>query len=134
MAAWCMGWRPGGWRNGGGCAGNAGVDADYCLSGAGRLRYMIWCGGRFAHQATVIYLQSCSGVSVGGIRSGSFVGEFGDEDGLDGAAVEAGLLLGAKGKGCRGLAGDLGEQRGPVGGAGAAGGWGSGSSYLSILA
>ena len=56
-------------------------------------------------------------MSVGGILSGSVVCEFGDEDGLDGAAVEAGFLLGAEGKGCHGLAGGLGEQRGPVGGA-----------------
>ena len=48
---------------------------------------------------------------------GSVVLGFGDEDDLDVVAVEAGLFLGAEGKGGDGLAGGLGEQRGPVGGA-----------------
>ena len=47
----------------------------------------------------------------------SVVGGFGDEDDLDVMAVDAGFFLGAEGKGCDGLAGGLGEQRGPMGGA-----------------
>ena len=36
---------------------------------------------------------------------------------LDVVAVDAGFFLGAEGKGCDGVAGGLGEQRGPMGGA-----------------
>ena len=38
-------------------------------------------------------------------------------DDLDVVAVDAEFFLGADGKGCDGLAGGLGEQRGPMGGA-----------------
>ena len=58
-----------------------------------------------------------SALSVGRIRLGSIVGGFGYEDDMDVVAVEAGFLLGANGEGGDGLAGSLGEQRGPVGGA-----------------
>ncbi len=58
-----------------------------------------------------------SALSVSGVCLGSVVGGFGYEDDLDVAVVDAGFLLGADGEGGDGLAGSLGEQRGPLGGA-----------------
>ena len=58
-----------------------------------------------------------SALSVRGVCLGSVVGGFGYEDDLDVAVVDAGFLLGADGEGGDGLAGGLGEQRGPLGGA-----------------
>ena len=58
-----------------------------------------------------------SALSAGRIRLGSVVCGFGYEDDLDVAAVDVGFLLGADGEGGDGVAGGLGQQRGPMGGA-----------------